>query len=322
MKNLILVLAAVLAIFGCSRDDHSDPSGSGTRGGGDVCEIDFNAQLGKALIWLKSRPKDLMDFKPGDYEKIQAIPTFLTDHVKVFCVTEPIVDAGIRKTAYTTQLGPQEWRTNIDPNMWFAAESNVRGGLTIHEVLVMYGIEKTGDYHLSDTYDGTDLTPIVGSLVCKKTIWQDNQFTLNLDARNLDDLSLLAYTMVVTLKVGGNKLGPEHINRLFVADDLSCEFSERDQNLFSCYQRHQTGAVELVAEMVDSGMGRELRIFWDAIENPVMKAEEARAKTAEYLIYQLVKPIRGAVVIPLGNSTLGLPLDDPRATRCKTHMAL
>jgi hypothetical protein len=321
MRNIGLLLALAFSVFACSHKDHSDPSGSGTRGGGDVCEIDYRAQLANALVWLKSRAPENLD--PKDYERIRSIPMELSTMVSVHCSVEPIFVGDVRKTAYTEQTGISTFSTRIDPNMWFAAASSVRGGLATHEVLVMFGIEKTGDYHLSDTYLGTDISAVVGTFECRKVIWEKNEFILSLVAHDTEDYSEMAYTLSLTFNLGSSKGVPAHTNRLVVASDLNCEFSELDQNLFSCFQNHSSGgAFELVAEMADAGMVRELRVFWSALENPPMLLEEARAKVHDYKRIELDRPMEGAIVIPLGNSTLGLPLDEPGATRCKTSLVL
>ncbi len=315
MKRFIIPLL-LIALTACSKDGERSPEqeGSGTRGGGDACEIDYRSHLISAFHWLTSQEGQSTMTSP-EKAKIASLPKDFTDRIAVSCSTDPIVLDGIRKTALSESLADGRYTTRVDPNLWFTAPSATRRGLAAHEVLILLGIEQTGDYHISAFLKDLDIFATVEKLECRKTIWENHEFLLELQGSNFENFAEIRYSAVVTFKVGSLA----KTTRLELSKSLSCMFSDTQDYLFTCYEqlRSGVGGSHPALEIVNSGMGIELRMYWENLREPSIDLAGAQRALSEYAPISIGRMVPGALSIALGSASFEYALDDPRATRCQ-----
>lgn len=151
-----LVLLSVLLLAGCSSGKTED-EGSGTRGGGDACEVDVHHHLGAGYDWIADWGVTKM--RPDELERFKSFSRDALDKALVKCSDDPITLDGLRKSAFSQQLKDGSFTVQIDERQWFTSKAISRTALAVHEVLVMMGIEQTNDYHLSMKYSGGQFLP-------------------------------------------------------------------------------------------------------------------------------------------------------------------
>lgn len=165
-----LGLAAVMMLlpFGVKADGGG--GGEHTGGGGDLCEIDYRSHSVLALDWLRKvgfgilameefhRLAPLLSVDP---ERSHTIDRYLILSPLRFsgsCMSTPLLLNGVEKSAVTEVVGRVgtkdfKFRTKVNRGLWWRASSAAKVTLACHEILVMAGIEKTGDYHICGQFE-------------------------------------------------------------------------------------------------------------------------------------------------------------------------
>lgn len=309
MNRIILALLLTLTTA-CGRQNTgtTDEEGTGTRGGGDVCELDYSAHLQNAKIWLTESGQQWLS--QDEKTKVAPLNQAWLKSVQIECLTEKIVVNGIPKTAYSQSLRSGGFHTQIDANRWFGTNSHSdRTATAIHEILVMLGLEFTADYHISRNYSGDDAYILPQSIACSKSISKTHTLALSIVAHN-DERGFIRYT--ATLNLTGAP-GP-----VVISEMLNCDFAENQMLLVTCYEPkgENTGQNEIALEIVNSAGGQELRVHWDNLATP--KATVAAATKAMNFFSPFSGTPRVDEIFSFNLVTTGIdrPLDEVGSARC------
>ena len=114
--------------------------GTGTRGGGEGCDQDFKSFVQDAAEWLKIEA-------PQIREKIdlKAFKTDLLDR-SVNCIDGPVALDDLTRAAVSDRASRV---INVSFPRWDTYSDLRKARIVLHEGLVLQGIEKTEDYHIS-----------------------------------------------------------------------------------------------------------------------------------------------------------------------------
>lgn len=113
--------------------------------GGDLCEVEFKGLIPSAGSWLEDN-KSVLKLTTG-YAELKA----KLDTVTIRCVDTAVTLNGVAKTAITDTATAI---TTVNTPRWHQGSLVAKRAVVLHEGLVLLGLEKTDDYHISEKLFG------------------------------------------------------------------------------------------------------------------------------------------------------------------------
>lgn len=168
--------------------------------GGDLCELEYKGLIPSVVEWARQSPEVAKEAVPID----KLVTTLVLTPVK--CVDRELLLSGTPKSAIS-YLNPRH--TDVNLNRWSKSVRLAKQALVFHEGLVLIGVERTDDYHLSSLLSSSQLPAAIVDVNCSLDIQdyvtgehlQDSSKTVRLTAGSHQQTVLLKsknYSISVT----------------------------------------------------------------------------------------------------------------------------
>ncbi|RYZ89823.1 MAG: hypothetical protein EOP06_08775 [Proteobacteria bacterium] len=149
MKLLIVCLAACFVTLPTLANEKGN--------GGDLCEIEYRGLIPSVLDWVKRSQSQFTE------QELSAKLESALLAAQVSCLNDELILDGKTKSAISYK-NPD--RTDVNFPRWTAATRLAKQALVLHEGLVLIGVEKTDDYHISSLLAGSSMRAALVDVTC------------------------------------------------------------------------------------------------------------------------------------------------------------
>src|SRR5262249_47206943 len=125
--------------------------------GGDLCELEYKGLIPSVVEWAKQSAEVKSEAVVID----MLVKTLVSTPVQ--CVNEHLQLNGTPKSAISYLSPPH---TDLDFERWTKSGRLTKQALVLHEGLVLMGVEKTDDYHLSSRLSSSRLPAAIVEVNC------------------------------------------------------------------------------------------------------------------------------------------------------------